>query len=443
MSVISWIPKTPIYKRWQLNAVLMFLLSISGSHLSASYLVREVHFVGLERTSQQWIRQFLPIVIPDDWDIDDIEAAKQKILTTGAFSSVEHRLERHQSGAYVLVFLCEEKHTTVPVLRGQFGGGTPLRVLGFYDIHTFGELITIGAELRQYGQAPPGWVAYTRAPRWRQGQHRLGAELWQDHRIREFYDDDDRRVGAIRTQTKKARAEYLMPVPGAPDDWRWGWDVRIVQSKPWSVLDSEDDQLQLDLEQSERTRTFVSVIPSLVFDDVAIDNLHYNGLRTVTRAGLVRDSNRSAFMFEQEVFAYQLFGSNLNLAQHGFFGYRGSNHLADQYFLGGFDSVRGLPDGALYGSKSMYGNLEARYLFRSFERLWMQLVTFADWGTAAQTMSDFESSSRSSAGFGVRLAIPQIYRMVFRIDYAFSLDRPGTQGISLGMNQLFQPYSPL
>jgi hypothetical protein len=43
-----------------------------------------------------------------------------------------------------------EKWTTIPVIRGAFGGGTPLLVAGLYDIHSFGSLWTLGAEARKY-----------------------------------------------------------------------------------------------------------------------------------------------------------------------------------------------------------------------------------------------------------------------------------------------------
>ena len=75
--------------------------------------------------------------------------------------------------------------------------------------------------------------------------------------------------------------------------------------------------------------------------------------------------------------------------------------------------------------------------------MWIQSVLFADGGFAENQDFSLRETWTKSAGIGFRFAVPQINRMMFRIDYAWSLDGSGTQGITAGMNQFFQPYKPL
>ena len=100
---------------------------------------------------------------------------EKKLLTSQAFTEVKARFVfLRAKKAYRLIFSCKEKWTKIPVIRGVFGGGTPLLVLGGYDIHSFGRLLVFGAEFRRYGKIDPGWVLYAKAPRYRQGKHLLG-----------------------------------------------------------------------------------------------------------------------------------------------------------------------------------------------------------------------------------------------------------------------------
>jgi hemolysin activation/secretion protein len=168
-----------------------------------------------------------------------------------------------------------------------------------------------------------------------------------------------------------------------------------------------------------------------------------DGVRFIARSGPSVTRGIGLTRSEGEAFWYRLWSDHLNLAMHAFVGQTSNDSVDTQFFLGGFDSIRGIPDGALYGTRAVYGNAEFRKITAQWRYLWVQQVLFADGGGAGQSWNEVENSRRASAGLGVRLAIPQVYRMVFRIDYAWSLDRPGTRGISAGLNQFFQPYAPL
>ena len=147
---------------------------------------------------------------------------------------------------------------------------------------------------------------------------------------------------------------------------------------------------------------------------------------------------------ESEAFYYRYMPwGKINIAAHYKIAQTTSDSLESQYFLGGFDSIRGLPDGALFGNRAAYGNFELRRIMFKSRYLWLQSVLFSDFGGAGRRWQQAKDSARSSAGVGLRISVPQIHRLILRLDYAWSLDRPGTSGFSAGMNELFQPYKPL
>jgi hypothetical protein len=53
---------------------------------------------------------------------------------------------------------------------------------------------------------------------------------------------------------------------------------------------------------------------------------------------------------------------------------------------------------------------------------------------------DPQQGRETSVGGGFRIAVPQIYRFVVRVDYGKSIGRSSSQGFSIGLNQFFQPY---
>jgi hemolysin activation/secretion protein len=90
-----------------------------------------------------------------------------------------------------------------------------------------------------------------------------------------------------------------------------------------------------------------------------------------------------------------------------------------------------------------YSNFEMRKLLRSFKYLWFQPVVFYDVGMAGSSWDVAQDQQRAAVGAGIRFDVPQVYRLMFRIDYAWATDGSGQQGITAGMNQFFQPYRPL
>lgn len=97
------------------------------------------------------------------------------------------------------------------------------------------------------------------------------------------------------------------------------------------------------------------------------------------------------------------------------------NYLNAQAFLGGEDRLRGYPTAFFVGKDTVLFNIE--YRSRAIEILKAQIggVLFYDTGDAATGLDNLHA--KQSVGFGLRTLFPQVNRLVFRIDFAFPLNR--------------------
>jgi outer membrane protein assembly factor BamA len=98
---------------------------------------------------------------------------------------------------------------------------------------------------------------------------------------------------------------------------------------------------------------------------------------------------------------------------------RYQNHLKRRTSLGGETRLRGYAAGEFTGSDGFVANAELRT--RSVDVLSVQvgLAAFYDAGHAARRFS--ELSARQAVGLGFRVLIPQLDRVVFRVDWATPL----------------------
>jgi outer membrane protein assembly factor BamA len=193
----------------------------------------------------------------------------------------------------------------------------------------------------------------------------------------------------------------------------------------------------------EQSRFIFKALPTLLYDNIEIDHLQYDGWRSKLMVGPIFTDHHVYSATEIEAYFYRILRPNLNLAMRAVVGESTLGSLQSEYFLGGLDTVRGLPDGAIYGSHAAYANLELRHISLRTKYLWAQPAVFVDAGEAGSSWQDAGASARVTSGFGVRLSVPQVYRLVVRIDYGWSLVGPRTHGVTIGMNQFFDPFVPL
>jgi hypothetical protein len=414
-----------------------------------------LNVVGSKRTNITWMMRYLGLHFPSQLRQRNVVEIEQRLLTTEVFVSVGAKLipTKVDPKSFILEIDLNEKWTTIPVVRAAFGGGTPLAVVGIYDTHAFGSLWTLGGELQRYGTAPWGGVVWARAPRAVDGRYVHGIEVWRQFRVRTAYDDHDEELGTIRSDWSMLRILLLAPfqlanVLTGSRNWRGGLDLRLRNEAPSTYnisTDASSEEVPDGIRLSNEYTRQVHGLLNLVYDNMQADQqFEYSGLRLTALSGPMFENDTVTSRSELEAFLFYYHQPwRSTFASHGFIGQTTNNSVASQYFLGGFESIRGIPDGAVYGTRASYFNFEWRYISAKWRYLWLQNVAFVDTGGAGQDWQEMGDNYRSSIGTGVRLAVPQVYRLMFRIDYAWSLDQPGTSGITAGMNQFFQPYKPL
>lgn len=459
-----------------LEAIVLGVCSISPIQLRAfanqspdatTFMVERLVVSGTERTNPKWLEAYLNTQLPQLMTREDAIRVSRKLMTTGVFRDVKVVFEP-KPGSYDTFHLhvhVEEKWTIIPVVRAAFGGGTPLRVFGIYDTHVLGRLITLGGEMRQYGTSPPGFVVYARDPRAEGGNSYLGAEVWRDFRARRVYDPKGYEVGDLSINSALGRIRLLRPLGSVhsfeTNAWRYGFDaefvnegapklsvgdsqersVSLLEDRPMGVIESQGSSPSINI--PVRSWTLGRILPTILYDDIELDLMRLSGLRVRGRAGPILGVSEPHGLAEMDLFAYSMVGADTNFAAHMFMGMSTLNTSQSRYYLGGFESVRGLPDGYMQGTRAAYGSLEARQIVYRAHRLWIQTVAFTDLGMAADSGGGPQYGPRSAAGVGVRLSVPQINRMVFRIDYAWSIDGKGQKGLTAGMGQFFDPFPPL
>lgn len=430
-------------------AAILLLLVNSVVFASDHFEIVDVKIEGAERTDADWILQFLQLRTPASLNQVDCQSLERKLMTTGVFASVNYELiesETH-AGGHVLVFKLREKWTTIPVIRGAMGGGTPLRVFGIYDTHVFGRLWTLGFETRKYGTAPNGYIGWIRAPRWRDGRSYLSLEAWNLPRVRNLYDKEDNIVGNLNTDTRFLRFEHLRPIDRLDKitrrgNWKYGLRLDLQRTKQDTFTNLSSGFSMPPILVTNQETNELHLLPKIQYDNILQSNLELDGIKFTTGTGFILDDSKYTNISEFEIFYFHPFWKQLYSAFHFRLDSTDSLRSSQIHYLGGLDSIRGHPDGVLYGPHSAYANLELRMPTYIGKKVHMQNVVFYDSGSAGFEWNDLSGNRRSSVGFGIRIGSPFIYRLVLRIDYAWSLDS-ANQGLSIGLNQFFQPYKPL
>lgn len=421
--------------------IALFLLLTNKAYCEIS----EVRFIGLKRTNIEWLKDYLELKSPPFAKPSATELFKLrlKLENSGAFVSAKVKIDEKNDNT--LIIEVDEKWTTIPVARAAFGGGTPLKVLGIYDIHGFGRLHTYGIEARTYGNADTGGVIWFRAPRWLDGYHTLGLELWQDNRIRDIYDNNRNIQGQYYSNELKLRGLYEKPFSQSKHH-KIGLDLKAKRQQEQLFEPNEKASLNFKtyIEPVEESSETYDLSLRYVFDNVHAHHLQMIGTRFISLLGTSNSSkNNFTSKLEAEIFHYSLINSHNYLATHVKANYSDSLIYSNLVFLGGFESVRGYPDGITYGNKTIYTNLELRNRTYESSLIHLQGVIFSDIGYSSLEAEQPRHSAISSIGFGIRASYPKIHRLVIRLDIAKPLEKEGNFGISFGMNQLFQPYKPL
>ncbi len=375
-------------------------------------IIHNIEIHNSKRTDSEWLKEYLGLnQLPVHKTHEQIDMLKQKLLTTGVFVSVETELQPndHEPGTHTLHVTLHEKWTLIPVIRGAFGGGTGYLVAGVYNTHAFGRLWTLGAEGRKFENEKWGGVVWAKAPRWKSGNYSLGIEGWNIKRPGGHY--------------QLLKSYYYFPI--------------------FENFFENLFQTGLTLQIREQgSKKGWSIDPKFIYDSIASDLFWIKGQRFILDVSPITTLDHEFFKkIQLESFHYYPLGSSYVYAGHLLTGFTDSIFINDQFNLGGLEGIRGIPDWGLTGNYALQLNNELRREGPRWQYLKLDGLTFVDTGWVQNINEKYNWNS--SIGGGLRMSIPQVYRLMFRLDLAFSLKNPKSYGFSGGLNHFFDPYRPL
>lgn len=452
MSVTIWLKMTLTFNsmvravtKWAPIFFIFFWSQTSKSESVCRHV--DFEFEGLDRSDESWLRDYLELDLRKIRDKDDLNPLVVKMMTTDIFESVEASFNKANDGDCEVTFQIKEKWTRIPVVRGAYGGGTPLLILGGYETNAFGQLLALGGELRRYGDMPPGAFFFFKSPRAWRGYGLWGGEVWLDRRRRAFYDSEGVEYGHADSESLLGKFRWLYPIFKGSNggSYQAGFHAQIMRENPSKFFltkntsnDSQEKPNGLTVNSDSGMGAVFG--PMIAYDNLAVFGLNMSGLKANMATGMDKSSDKVGTFIEGEFFGYLLLADDFNLAGRVFTGSTTKKTLGSVYYLGGFDSVRGLPDGIHFGNKTVYGNFEARVVTGKFKYAHLQSAIFMDTGSAWLDGDNPYEKRETSFGCGIRIAIPQVYRLVLRVDYGVSIGHTKSRGFSIGLNQFFQPY---
>lgn len=404
--------------------------------------VTRITLKGRHRTSQSWLVSYLGLRLPMAVNDAQLKAWQTKLLTTGVFLDVSVSTVKRAAPAkgHKLFIHLIEKWTLLPVLKADFGGGVPVQTFGAFDIHTFGRLWTFGALAKKYGDAPYGYSLFVRAPRWLDGSHYFALDYYRNFRVRSLYDREFNETQQVSQDQLKIRLALLKAFYFRDKPIQLGFNFLWTKQKPIKFSKGTNSGL---FREEKATYEQFWLLPTFVYDEVSIYHLNLDGFRLSVKGGPIFTERSSESVLELESYYYKLLENDFGLASHAFAGSYSGDGFEQLYFLGGLDSIRGLPDSYLAGRKALYGNLELSKVFSKNSYLWTQGVVFMDAGSAGSSYTKVLKDVVTTFGVGLRLSVPRVSRLMFRLDYAWLAEDLGTNGISLGVNRFFDAYKPL
>jgi outer membrane protein assembly factor BamA len=402
-----------------------YLLAVVLFCQVAGYTQPRLVINGLNRTDTSVVLQEFNFGSQQILDSLHFAEGLQRLRNMGIFSKVEGHWDANEAVVHLA-----EKWTTIPIFKASTGGGVNSLTAGIYDPNVFGKYLELGSQYQNYGGTHSG-VIWWREPRlWRE-RTLFGGDLWLMHRLTESFNGDH----SLGWSGWRRTRVHLFLEPELRKDLvlHLGGDL---------LLDTLNTKLlPLQKEQAAYERDALGSRTGMITLGLRYGQLNYDiesvtGYRVEPKIDLAIENSHHTDGFIQaslDMARYWLLHPRLNLAGHAIIMGGTQRSWFHQYRMGGLEQVRGLPDNFLIGSTMWYSNLEVRGTAFRGDWIRVQMVAFNDAG-GVNFHGDHEA--RTTAGGGIRLLSPKIYRLNLRFDYAKEIGG-SQQGLSAGLQQFF------
>jgi len=398
--------------------------------------VRCVHFAGLERTRPYVLERELTFKVGAPLAPETLRESVQRLKNLQIFWEVTPTLHAVDDGVSVTLTV-EEKWTLIPI--GKIGGGEGFfhGVVGGYDVNVAGHLIEIGMQYEYLAGAHSGG-GWLRLPRLG-GRYNVGLDIGAIGRIRSLFDAGGALEAGFFTRRFQVNTFFTAEV--------WWWLV-VGARLEIDLDDFDDDLLNARQAAANVAQDFVlpgggrsviagltAVVGRLDFEDWLVSGVRLDLALDLAWEGLGSEFEFVRFTAKTTGFLRLPWRGNLggNLA----FGHTTSDALQHLFYKGGLDAIRGVHETRLYGSTWWGANAEYRIPSLATSWLVIQHGIWTDIGHAGDEFAGLFDHAVFSAGTGIRLISPRVYRLVVRFDYAATFGPDLRHSFSFGATQFF------
>ncbi len=417
---------------------LFVMLVLSG--LAQAATVESLDIVGA-RTQADVIRQLLDTRVGAPFDPAVWSGDLQRLRNTELFYDV--RGEVHEDGdARHLSLHALNKFSLIPIFKYKQGGGTSLFTVGAYEVNLLDRLLEAGAQYENMN-GKRGGVVWFRHPYLLSRDDHFGAELYVHTVDLPLLSLKGEELAYFDNQERRFNLRLLH---------LWAPNLRVgmglsLYSNDFLIDDSSPERAQRNAaflaDHPLRSGRTVSLLPRAVFGRIDRNEFYVQGSELTLQAELAHTAIGSEFNFARAELRW--LGAwrparDWNLATQAQLGTKTGHEAQHKFYLGGLDTLRGFLDGQFRGDHYWLVNAELRPTLWSSPLAVLQGNVFTD---VAKTW-DGQGFSRAgfahpfvSAGAGLRVILPRIYRAVLRLDLARTYTPVQQTGIAFGLQQFF------
>lgn len=336
----------------------------------------------------------------------------------------------------ILLITVDERWTLIPFGTFAAGGGTFSLTTGLYDINLLGRYITLGGQYQHFA-GTNSFALWASDPRFLGKRMLLGGTIAQTNRINFFYNDDGELEGAHLRLRRSAGVSF---------SWEWTEWLRSGISLGYIDDRYSTDLLSEELVELELARglpepaNYLPVGVSTSIGRINANSYLREGARVGWGASAARRGLASNLTFLDNSLSFVGFligplRSNLGLRLG--VGHTVVDRPEYEFFVGGFNILRGFLHRRFRGTTYWYGNGELRIPSIDTRWLVLQHIGFVDAAGIGPDSSVFGEIDGMSTGIGVRILSPKIFSLVARFDYAWSVIGDGGSALSFGAGQFF------
>ncbi|MEZ4460437.1 MAG: BamA/TamA family outer membrane protein [bacterium] len=423
-------------------AVLLFVLPL---HIAAQdiptrevWRVETIEIQGLDRTERRVVTRELLFKDGGLVTKSQLTESIQRLKNMGLFRTAEYTLiPADPSGVNVRVVISvDERWTILPFFNVSFGGDLFSLLAGIYDVNLFGKYLEAGFRYQRLGDTN-SFVLWFYDPRFLDERLFFGGQFWWANRLRYLFNDKGEVEGGY---LRERRLVNIIANKEVSNRLRYGGGISL-QHDGFSLDLVDDDTAALQRAQglpADQQHGIANV--NVTLGRIDEDSYFREGLEFSQGLSVSHElwgSSESYVEVGSQLLAFARLPWKQNIGARVGLGFTSAEHIENQFFLGGLDTVRGFYDSRFRGPMYWYMNTEYRVPSLDYRWLVLQHIVFLDAVGVSSRASQLWQPDGISAGIGLRILSPKIYRFGARIDYALPLKGTGTTPLSFGVQQFF------